>query len=244
MNILLTDDEYLARERLKRLLNDSHQEHQIFEAETGIDAIKQCTEHDIELVFMDIRMPEMDGLEAAWHLSKVEAPPAIIFVTAYDEYALKAFSVNAIDYLLKPVKREDLIRAISKAGKLNQLQLTKLHDKAPQLPQRQHISARVRGEVQLIAIRDILYFQADQKYVNVRHQAGEVLIEDSLKQLEQDFNEQFIRIHRNALVNRDYINGLTKDQQGHLFVTLKGIEQTLEVSRRHAADIRKLIKSL
>ncbi|WMS86136.1 LytR/AlgR family response regulator transcription factor [Pleionea litopenaei] len=244
MNILITDDEYLARERLKRLLEQTGEQHSIFEAETGIDAIKQCAQHSIDLIFLDIRMPEMDGLEAAWHLSRTEAPPAIIFITAYDEYALQAFKVNAIDYLLKPVKQEQLGAAIKKAGKLNQLQLAKMHDQAPQLPQRQHISARVRGEVQLIPLQDIIYFQADQKYVNVRHRSGEVLIEEPLKQLEQDFPEQFVRIHRNALINQKYINGLSKDEHGHLFVTLKHCDSQLEVSRRHAAEIRKLVKSL
>ncbi|NVJ59174.1 MAG: response regulator transcription factor [Gammaproteobacteria bacterium] len=244
MNILITDDEYLARNRVQRLLLEIDPNHTVFEAENGVDAIKQCTNNNIDLIFMDIRMPDMDGLEAAWHLSKTETPPAIIFVTAYDDYALKAFSVNAIDYLLKPVKRENLIKAIEKAGKLNQTQLSKLNTKESNLGQRQHISTKLRGEIHLIPIRDIYFFQADQKYVNVCHKNGEALIEEPLKQLEQEFSDQFVRVHRSALVNKRIIEGLVKDKSGQLLMTLKETDHKLEVSRRHAPDIRKLIKSL
>lgn len=244
MNILITDDEYLARDRVRRLLTRIDPDHCIFEAENGVEAIKQCANNTIELIFMDIRMPEMDGLEAAWHLSKMETPPAIIFVTAYDDYALKAFSVNAIDYLLKPIKQEQLMRAIEKAGKLNQTQLAKLNDEHPSLNQRQHISTKLRGEIHLIPIRDIYFFQADSKYINVCHKHGEALIEEPLKQLEQEFADQFVRIHRNALVNKRVIEGLIKDKNGQLLMTLKESDHQLEVSRRHASEIRKLIKSL
>ncbi len=243
MNILITDDEPLARQRLIRLLSD-HGEYQLFEAETGVETVKLCNKHTIDLVFLDIRMPEMDGLEAAWHLAQMETPPAVVFVTAYDDYALQAFSVNAIDYLLKPIKQEQLQQALSKASRLNRVQLNKVVEDVPESPRRQHISARVRGEIQLIPINDILFFQADQKYVNVKHKGGEVLIEEPLKQLEQELGEGFVRIHRNALVNKSYITGLVKDNDGHLLMTVRHTEHSLEVSRRHASEVRKLIKSL
>jgi two-component system response regulator AlgR len=217
---------------------------QIAEAETGVEAVEKCQQHTIDLVFLDIRMPDMDGLEAAWHLAQMETPPAVVFVTAYDDYALQAFSVNAIDYLLKPVKQEQLQQALNKASRLNRVQLSKVEQELPSKPRRQHISAQLRGEIKLVPVTDILFFQADQKYVSVHHRGGEVLIEEPLKQLEQEFADRFIRIHRNALVNKAYITGLTKTEEGHLRVTLRNTEQTLEVSRRHAPEVRRLIKAL
>ncbi len=243
MNILITDDEPLARQRLERLLQDL-EGHRCFQAKNGVEAVQLCTQQSIDVVFLDIRMPEMDGLEAAYHLAQMDTPPAVIFVTAYDDYALKAFSVNAIDYLLKPVKQEQIKDALSKATRLNRIQVNKLADETPNSPKRQHISARVRGEIQLIPIKDIVYFQADQKYINVRHLKGEVLIEEPLKQLENELDDKFVRIHRNALVNKSYIAGLTKNNDGHLLISLKQCDQQLEVSRRHASEIRKLIKAL
>lgn len=244
MNILITDDEPLARQRLRRLLNDLSSEHQLFEANTGIEAVKICDNNRIDLAFMDIRMPQMDGLEAAHHLTQMKVPPAVVFVTAYDDYALEAFSVNAIDYLLKPIQRDKLEQAITKASQLNPLQLNKVTEDSPERHQRNHISARLRGEIQLIPIHEIYFFQADQKYVCVKHKEGEALIEEPLKQLEQELSDGFVRIHRNALVNKRYITGLTKDSAGHLFMTIKHYDEPLEVSRRHASHIRKLIKSL
>ncbi|WP_144392612.1 LytR/AlgR family response regulator transcription factor [Pleionea sediminis] len=244
MNLLITDDEPLARQRLERMLAESNPNSKVFEASTGREALDICNKTSIDLVFLDIRMPEMDGLEAAGHLMQLENPPAVIFVTAYDDYALDAFSVNAIDYLLKPINRENLAKAIAKASRLNSIQIQKAVEQTPDASNRKHISARIRGEVRLVPVNDIFYFQADQKYINVKHKGGETLIEDPLKQLEKEFSDQFVRIHRNALVNKQYIHGLTKNEKGHLFIVLKDCEDELEVSRRHAAEIRKLVKQL
>ncbi len=244
MNLLITDDEPLARQRLEKMLEESHPKSAIYQASSGKEAVELCNQHAMDVVFLDIRMPVMDGLEAAQHLMHLEKPPAVIFVTAYDDYALDAFSVNAVDYLLKPIKREKLAQAIAKAGKLNPVQLNKVVDQALEPSQRQHISARVRGEVQLVPLVDIFYFQADQKYINVKHRNGEILIEEPLKQLEKEFPDQFVRIHRSVLVNKRYIAGLNKNDKGHLLVTMKECSDQLEVSRRHASEVRKLIKSL
>ncbi|MCO7227096.1 LytTR family DNA-binding domain-containing protein [Pleionea sp. CnH1-48] len=242
MKVLITDDEPLARQRLERMLLQLG-DFDIAQVSHGLDAVNYCQKNAVELVFMDIRMPGMDGLEAAYHLTQMETPPAVVFVTAYDDYALQAFSVSAVDYLLKPVKQEDIESALSKASRLNRTQVQQLMEESKQ-PQRQHISTRLRGEVHLIPVKDIFYFQADQKYVNVRHVNGEALIEEPLKQLEQEFDQTFIRIHRNALVNKHCISGLVKDSAGHLLIQLKSDDTQLEVSRRHAAEVRKLIKSL
>ncbi|MEE4245647.1 MAG: LytTR family DNA-binding domain-containing protein [Kangiellaceae bacterium] len=243
MNILITDDEPLAQQRLIRLLQELG-DFTVATANNGVEAVNYCTSHNVDLVLMDIRMPDMDGLEAAMHLAQLPTSPAVVFVTAYDDYALKAFSVNAVDYLLKPIGPEQLSNALQKAQKLNSLQLSNLQNSAPDLTERKHISARLGGDVQLIPITDIYYFQADQKYVNIHHRRGEALIEQSLKQLEHELSPRFLRIHRNALVNLDHINGLTKDNKGHLFMTFKSIDDQLEISRRHASEVRKIIRSL
>ena len=187
-------------------------------------------------------MPAMDGLEASSHISQMDDAPAIIFTTAYDEYALEAFNVNAIDYLLKPVRRQKLEEAILKASSLNQAQLNVI--KSQKEPGRSHISTKISGNIKLIPINNIIYFQADQKYVTVKHINGETIIEDTLKELQVEFAQIFIRVHRNALIAKDYISGLYRDGEGHSYVTLKDMGIKLEISRRHLAEVKKLIKSL
>jgi hypothetical protein len=143
---------------------------------------------------MDIRMPGMDGLEASRHLAQMDEPPAIIFTTAYSEHALEAFNTHAVSYLVKPIRQERLARALAKARKLTQAQLATLAmESDPQC--RSHICARIRGNLELISVDDVIFFQADQKYITVRHRNGEILIEDALKNPETEFSKRFIRIH-------------------------------------------------
>jgi two-component system, LytTR family, response regulator AlgR len=191
-------------------------------------------------VLMDIRMPGMDGLEAAMHLMGMESPPMVIFTTAYDQHALHAFEVNAVDYLLKPIRKDRLAAALDKAKKLTLQQLQEINQ-AQETPQaRTHISVHLRGNIRLVPVQDILYFMADSKYVTVRTTSEEHLIEDSLVNLEKEFGEKvFLRIHRNALVATDYIKGIEKSTTGNWQVALKGLEKKLDVSRRHAAAVRR-----
>ena len=193
---------------------------------------------------MDIRMPGMDGLEAAQHLQLLEESPAIIFTTAYDDYALRAFETHAVDYLLKPIRQERLFDALRHAHRLTRVQASLLTGVGEQPAGRQRICARVRGSLQLIPVDEIRYFQADQKYVTAATADSQVLIEETLKSLEDEFTGQFVRIHRNALIARRYLEGLEKDDHGHTRARLQGVDQSLEISRRHLADIRKLIKSM
>lgn len=242
MKLVIVDDEPLARDRLRHMLKDFNNVDIAGEAANGIEALKLIEQSKPDVVLLDIRMPGMDGLEVASHLCNIEeATPAIIFTTAYGEHALDAFDVEAIDYLLKPVRKEKLGKAIEKATKLNQAQLESI---SKQSNARSHISARVRGNIQLIPIKDIFYFQADHKYVNVHHAEGESLIEDTLKELEKEFEGTFIRIHRNALISLEQISGMVKTSNGQQMITLKNSEQTLEISRRHISEVRKLLKSL
>lgn len=245
MKVVIADDESLARSRLQALLNEIPNVTVAAQAGNGIEAIEACKLHQPDIVFMDIRMPGMDGIEAAMHLSNCATPPAIIFTTAYDDYALQAFEAQAIDYLLKPVRSERLARAIltSCQPRLSQLStLYTLEDASP--ASRTHISVRKQGNIELIAVQDIYYFRAEQKYIQIRHRGGEALLEASLKALEEEFYPQFMRIHRNALVAVNALQGIDKDRQGHLCIRFKDIDDRLDISRRFATDVRKALKAL
>jgi two-component system response regulator AlgR len=241
MKILIVDDEKLARERLIRLLHELDNTSILFEAENGLLALKQTEQHNPDIVLLDIRMPGMDGIETANQLSLSDTPPAIIFITAYDEYALEAFDSQAIAYLLKPVRKEKLDKALQSARRLNRVQLQSIKkDNSP--PEKQHLSVRIHSGLRQIDLHDIYYFQAEQKYVTVKYKEGEVLIEDSLKSLESQYPEHFIRIHRNALISKQQLKAIRKDQQGRYLAELKDIEEKIEVSRRHVALVRKFLK--
>jgi two-component system response regulator AlgR len=183
-------------------------------------------------------MPVMSGIEVARHLSRLADSPAVIFTTAYDQYALEAFDSRAVGYLLKPVRRERLESALAHAARLTDALLSDLNFKTRGLDQRKHIAARVRDELRLIPLDDIRYFQAEQKYVSVHHAAGEDLIEDSLKQLEKEFPELFVRIHRSVLVAVAHVEALEKDAAGGYHVRLRGGGPTLAVSRRQITELK------
>ncbi|MCB1620859.1 MAG: response regulator transcription factor [Thiothrix sp.] len=243
MKILVVDDEEFARERVKGLIARCADYEVCAEAENGAEAIKMVERHQPDIVLMDISMPVLDGLESARELSFMDNPPAVIFTTAYGEYALEAFSTKATGYLMKPIRQEQLLQSLEQARSLNRLQrLEMLEQKNGKRSSRKHICARMRGNLELIPIEDVVYFQADQKYVTVRHNGGEVIIEESLKSLETDLADRFIRIHRNALVAKNRITGLTKSDMGRTQVTLDRINDQLEVSRRHLAEVRRFVR--
>ncbi|MCK4864660.1 MAG: response regulator transcription factor [Gammaproteobacteria bacterium] len=240
MKILIVDDEQLARQRLHRQLDELNEGHEIIEADNGLTAIEQTQKHNPEVVLLDIRMPGMDGLEAANKLSELETPPAIIFTTAYDEYALKAFDSHAIAYLLKPVRKEKLDKALHSAKRLNRVQLQNIQHENNET-KKQYLSVRIHSGVRKIDLDEVYYFHAEQKYVTVKYREGEVLIEESLKSLESRFGDSFIRIHRNALVAKQQLKAIRKDQQGRYLTELKNIDEKIEVSRRHVAAVRKFL---
>ncbi|MFT5664629.1 MAG: two-component system response regulator AlgR [Gammaproteobacteria bacterium] len=248
MKILIVDDEKPARDRLNRMIESLPNCEAVAQASNGIEALAMALSTEPDIVLMDIRMPGMDGIQAARHLSEMTQPPAVIFTTAYADHALEAFETHAVDYLLKPVKKDRLQAAIEAATKPNKaqvLQASPLQTK-PQLSgiePRQHICARVRGSLVLVPINDIYYFNADHKYVTVCHTGGEVLIEDPLKALETEFGNLFYRIHRNALISLSRVSGLKAENDGH-YVSFQGIDNTLEVSRRHLSGVRKTIKNI
>ena len=243
MKVLIVDDEKPARDRLARLISELVDFDVVGQAANGQQAIELAISSEADIVLMDIRMPGLDGIQAARHLSDLQYPPAIIFTTAYADHALEAFETHAVDYLLKPVKNVKLQKALDAAQKPTRAQVEQNNELLSTIEMRQHICARVRGNLELIKIEDIYYFQADHKYVTVRHRDGQMLIEESLKSLEKEFEGRFIRIHRNALINLDFIAGMRSQDDGQ-HLRFKEIEETLEISRRHLSSIRKIIKNL
>ncbi|RLA47822.1 MAG: DNA-binding response regulator [Gammaproteobacteria bacterium] len=245
MNILIVDDEPLARERLARMVLLQEGVRVVGQASNGQEAIRLAEKHQPDLVFMDVRMPGMDGLAAAQHLAELEPPPAVVFCTAYGDYAVEAFSSQATGYLLKPVKQADLEQALNHSRRVNKAQLTELQQH-PDLSSggRTHIAAKTRGGVDLISVGNIRLFQADHKYVTAYYGDGEALLDETLKDLEEEFDGRFVRVHRNALVSIGHIKGLVKDLDGQYFVRLNGLDITPQVSRRHATTVRKLIEQL
>ena len=246
MRILIVDDEQPARDRLSQLIRDSGQHEIVAEAGNGQQAIQLAEELQPDVVLLDIRMPGVDGIETAHHLNTMESPPAVVFATAYDEYAIDAFDARAIGYVMKPVRRERLERALEQAARISGNALQQLSADQKMQSQRQHVCTREHGQLRLIPITDIRYFNADQKYVTVHHSGGQSLIDDSLKQLEEEFAGRFVRIHRNSLVAVKYIDRLEKTEDGKSIVVLRNSSpdegDMLTISRRHLADVRRQLK--
>lgn len=247
MNVLIVDDEPLARDRLSRLVGELDG-YRVLEpsAGNGEEALHLIDNLKPDIVLLDIRMPGLDGLQVAARLCERDAPPAVVFCTAHDEFALQAFQVSAVGYLVKPVRSENLAEALRKAERPNRVQLAALTKPSAQKgAPRSHISARTRKGIELIPLEQVIYFIADHKYVTMRHEGGEVLLDEPLKALEDEFGDRLVRIHRNSLVVRDRIERLQRTSLGHFQIHLKGMGgEALTVSRRHVAGVRKLMQQL
>lgn len=264
--VLIVDDEPPARMRLMAMVNALDGYHAIGEADNGERALAACERLQPDIVLMDIRMPGMDGLIAARHLTEQQHRPAVIFCTAYDEHALAAFDAQAVGYLLKPVANEQLQASLANAQSLNRSQLANIASPAAagELP-KDCLSVRTHNGYELLEVDEIRAFIADNKYVSAYILGRELLLDQSLKELENRFADRFIRVHRNALVARAHIRGLEKDRSldrrkesgGHcelvdhdnssasepMVVRLADIELTPTVSRRHLAELRRLLKA-
>ena len=241
LKILIADDEAPARNRLRELLAEIANVVVVGEAKNGKEALTLAVQTSPNLMLLDIRMPEMDGLETAAHAQKLQPPPAVVFTTAFDAYAVQAFDTNAVDYLLKPIRLERLQTAIDKACALLPAQLQALKTLQPR---RSHFSVSERGRVFLVPVEDVIYLRAELKYVTLRTKEREYLIEDSLIAIEQEFGERFLRLHRNCLAAQAYIRGYEKhyaqDGEGHWVVLLKEVAETIAVSRRQQHILREL----
>jgi len=234
--ILIADDEAPARARLRDLLDECRERFPLTivdEARNGREALEVLNREKVDVVLLDIRMPEIDGLEAARHIAGMASPPAIIFTTAFDTYAIKAFEVNAIDYLLKPIRVERLLAALAKARAAGPVSREAL-DAASNQPRR-HLSVHERGKIHLVPVADILYLRAELKYVTVRTVEREFLVEESLTRLEEEFGEAFVRVHRNCLVARTAVAGFERnaeESESGWAVVIKGTGEKLPLSRR------------
>jgi two-component system response regulator AlgR len=245
LRVVIVDDEAPARSRLKELLADCASGLPLEvagEAASGPAAIELLAAEPADVVLLDVRMPEMDGIEVAQHLQKLERPPAVVFTTAYDAYAIRAFEVHAVDYLLKPIRLARLKEALARALVAPRPEVLSAIARAA----RTHLSAQERGKIHLIPVADVIYLKAELKYVTVRTAAREYLIEEALTKLEEEFGERFVRAHRNCLVARAAVRGFERtmeDGEAHWEVLLKGVEERIAVSRRQQHIVREFGKT-
>ena len=246
MKVLIVDDEQPARDRLRQVLADEDGYDVVGEAANGIEALDVASRVSPDIVLLDIRMPGMDGIETAHHLNSMDTPPAVVFTTAYDEYAIDAFEARAIGYVLKPVRRSRLKGALEQATRLVGSTLTSAAAAANLDMQRRHVCAHTHGDLKLIPIDEITSFIADQKYVSVDHDNGHDLIDDSLKSLEAEFGDRFVRIHRGALIAVARIDRIERNADGKSRVALRDHSQVedkeLIISRRHVAEVKRRLR--
>jgi two-component system response regulator AlgR len=240
VRVLIADDEALARQRLTRLLAESGEHEVVGHAANGTQALAQVQALLPDVVLMDIRMPGLDGLEAARHLAALPEPPAVVFCTADDDHAIQAFDVQAVGYLLKPVRRDRLAAALAQAARVNRAQLAALRagERAP----RALLAARSHRGLERVPVDAVRFCRAEQKYVVVRHTHGEILVEDSLRDLEREFGDRFLRIHRSTLVAVQFLARLERADSGAVQVWVRDCPAPLEVSRRHLAAVRRVVR--
>ncbi|MEO6185369.1 MAG: LytTR family DNA-binding domain-containing protein [Steroidobacteraceae bacterium] len=234
LRALIVDDEQPARERLAALLRELGQVEIVGDARNATEALQRIAELDPDVLYLDVHMPGMSGLELARHLGSLDVPPAIIFTTAHDEHAMEAFEAEAVGYLLKPVRKEKLSAATERAQRLTPRQLGAVAAQGA----RTQLAVRQRDGIKLLRLEDIVSLVAEQKYTTVRHTGGEDLIDDSLRTLESEFGDRFLRIHRSALVNRDFIEAIERSDDGHHLIRLRGVAEPMQVSRRLVAELK------
>ncbi|MEM7195030.1 MAG: LytTR family DNA-binding domain-containing protein [Pseudomonadota bacterium] len=239
MKYLIIDDEPIARVRLREMLGRIDPSGYILEAENGEEAMSIYEQEAAEVLLVDIRMPGISGIELAYHLSALDNPPAVIFTTAYNEYALEAFEANAIDYLLKPIQQDRLKRALAKADPITKSQGNALKEGGS----RSHIAVNQKGKIKLVPLHQICYFRAENKYVAVRTRDARYLINETLNQLEEDMDDEFIRVHRNALISTRFLEGLEKIDDNRWCVLFQDIDDKLEISRRQTPTIRRWLRN-
>lgn len=248
MRVVIVDDEPLARERLRRLMAEFPGYEVIAEAADGEAALDVIEDEEPDLVLLDVRMGGVDGIAVARQLALLDMPPAVIFTTAYAEHALSAFDAQADAYLLKPIRKEKLRDALLKVRKLSRAQKPVVATRDLNAkPTREFILATTREGLVRVPVEDVLYFLADQKYTTVCHLHGEVLIEESLKTLEEDLGVQFLRVHRKALVATKFIASLERhrgeesdDESAH-WLKMRHSTASLPVSRRRLSEVRRFL---
>lgn len=258
---LIADDERLMREQLRARLAEVWPALQIVaEAKNGLEAVELARQHRPEVVFLDIRMPGMTGVEAARAIAQLPDELddwdgcEIVFITAYDQYAVEAFEQGVVDYVLKPAERERLQTTVERIERrLAQRAATHeppasagsdmqalLHRLAQQMapggakPRLKWIQATVGQSIQMVPVDEVLFFISDEKYTRVQTAALEALIRKPIKELIDELDpEVFWQIHRSTLVNTNHIAGVSRDMRGRQLVSVKGHPEKLEVSRSY-----------
>ena len=246
LRVFIADDEAPARERLKELLADLAGElptRIVGEARNGIEVMEGFPASGAQVLLLDIAMPGMGGLETARHLARLPGAPAVVFVTAHDEHAIEAFELNALDYLLKPVRASRLAAALRKASAAGPPAAERLERAGK--GGREFFSVSERSRIVLVPVSEVIYLRAELKYVTLRTRTGEHLVEEPLVALEREFAERFVRIHRNCLVASAAIRGFERTggstEEPSWSVVLDGIEERLPVSRRQWPVVKELI---
>jgi|SRR5699024_2382608 len=228
MRALVVDDEQPAADRLARLLEAQADVAVCATTNRADQVLDRCHELLPDVVFLDVEMPGLNGIEVARRLGRLESPPAIVFVTAFEQYAVDAFELAAVDYLVKPIRPERLARALDRA-------------RHRPVDPAAVVRTRLGDRVLTIPVVDIRALVAEDKYTVVHFDTGEALVEDSLVSLERRYARQFVRIHRKALVARRYLRGLFRDEQGQERVELDGSDCCPPVSRRNLAQVRQIL---
>lgn len=250
MHVLIVDDELLARNRLRVLLSDCEDPSAPFlvsEAATAAQALdvlhRTKDHHPVDLIFLDVQMPGQDGLRFAQTLRSLPRPPAVVFVTAHAMYAASAFEVEAVDYLTKPVRLDRLQQAVAKVRRLYALE-----QKAPTAMSMGSAAAlliRDRGRTERVPLHQVIYLKAEQKYVTVRTATRSYILDNSLTELEGRYPQQFVRIHRNALVTREQMRSLekhyTEDDGEGWALRMHAVPELLMVSRRQLSAVRAIM---
>jgi two-component system response regulator AlgR len=236
LNILIIDDEQPARDRLRRLLTDQTAFRVAGEAAGANEALEQIRALEPDILLLDISMPGMDGMSLARVLQQGGASPAVIFCTAYQDQALNAFEVEAVDYVVKPVRQERLLQALEKAHRFLGRDDAQEED--------HYLRSTVGGKVVLTPLHRVICLIAEDKYTTVIHERGTTVIDESLTELENRFGEWFFRVHRNTLVSRKHLRGIERTAEGQSQVLLSGTERRPEVSRRNVSALRQLLSDL
>ncbi len=245
LKVLIVDDEAPARARMRDLLNDIAEQEPtqvVAMVANGAEALRLLDSAEVDVVFADVRMPVMDGVDFARQVAAREDPPGVIFTTAYDEYAVTAFDVAAIDYLLKPVRANRLAEALGKFRRARGAE--RLVEEAGGA--RLNFSVTERGRILLVPVEDVRYLKAELKYVTAHTVERDYVLDESLVQLEEEFGERFLRIHRNCLVARLAVQGV--ERQGgsegdpHWAVLLEGVDEPLSISRRQWPSVKAALK--
>ncbi|MHA6205750.1 LytR/AlgR family response regulator transcription factor [Dyella soli] len=232
MRVLIVDDEPLARMRLAALLGECSDVEVAGSLGDGEAALDALSELQPDLLLLDINMPGMSGTTLAQRLAGRKRPQ-IVFCTAYENHAVHAFELGAVDYLLKPVRLERLNEALQRVRQ----RLAHASREAGS-----YLHGRLRGEQVRVALEDVICLLAEEKYVVVQHRGGQLLLEESLRQLEEGHPDELIRLHRNCLVPSQRLIGLKTLADGRVLARLAGTELTPEVSRRNLPTLRKLLR--